>query len=108
MEPMTCQKLDRATCFTQPDATIVRFVGARLRGPLEWPDADRNPQDAKGYAGALASGRTCSCGVWHERCIEYKTETGLWNDEKCYRADRVICEWDNLDPYDWRPGNEGY
>jgi hypothetical protein len=37
-------------------------------------------------------------GGGDERCIEYKTETGLWNDEKCYRADRVICEWDNVAP----------
>lgn len=43
-----------------------------------------------------------------ERCIEYKHETGLWNDEKCYRSTRVICEWDDVEPYDWRPGNLGY
>ena len=47
-------------------------------------------------------------GGGDERCIEYKKETGLWNDEKCYRANRVICEWDNVAPYDWRPGSEGY
>lgn len=47
-------------------------------------------------------------GGGDERCIEYKFETGLWNDEKCYKLDRVICEWDNVEPYDWRPGSEGY
>ncbi|MBA3502406.1 MAG: C-type lectin domain-containing protein [Myxococcota bacterium] len=58
------------------------------------------PNDYGGDAGSPGGG--------DERCIEYKTETGLWNDEKCYRADRVICEWDNVDPYDWRPGDQGY
>lgn len=45
-------------------------------------------------------------GGGDERCIEYKHETALWNDEKCYRMNRVFCEWDNVEPYDWRPGNE--
>lgn len=46
-------------------------------------------------------------GGGDERCIEYKHETGLWNDEKCGRANRVFCEWDNVAPHGWRPGSDG-
>lgn len=42
-----------------------------------------------------------------ERCIEYKHETGMWNDEKCGRLDRAFCEWDDVEPYSWRPGSDG-
>ena len=55
--------------------------------------------------GASCVGCTEHSGGGDERCIEYKHETMLWNDEKCYRADRVICEWDNVEPYNWRPGD---
>jgi len=58
--------------------------------------------------GGTCSGLFCDggrAGGGDERCIEYKHETGLWNDEKCGRADRVFCEWDNVDPYGWRPGS---
>lgn len=59
--------------------------------------------------GQDCSGFSCTGRAGHgdERCVEYKHETGMWNDEKCGRLDRVICEWDNVEPYGWRPGSQG-
>lgn len=74
---------------------------------IEWEAtyfASGEPND-HGYN---CSGFVCGegqAGIGDERCIEYKHETGLWNDEKCHRDGRVLCEWDNVEPYDWRPGN---
>jgi hypothetical protein len=43
-------------------------------------------------------------GIGDERCVEYRVETGMWNDKGCWRPSQIICEWDSLDPYGWRPG----
>jgi len=61
-------------------------------GPTHW-----SPGEPNDSAGGIP-------GNGDERCIEYRFETGLWNDEKCASPDRVFCEWDNVDPYSWRPG----
>ena len=42
-------------------------------------------------------------GSGDERCIDYNVETGMWNDEGCYRVVTVICEWDGVEPLGWRP-----
>lgn len=42
-------------------------------------------------------------GEGDERCIEYSHETGLWNDEECFDAQTVVCEWDGVAPLGWRP-----
>jgi hypothetical protein len=76
---------------------------------VEWAPQYFGSGEPNDY-GSTCSGLFCDGsgqpGAGDERCIEYKTETGLWNDEKCYRAARVICEWDNVEPYDWRPGED--
>ena len=74
---------------------------------IEWNTAYFATGEPNDY-GSSCNGFVCGDGHpggGDERCIEYKHETGLWNDEKCYRTDRVFCEWDNVAPYDWRPGN---
>jgi hypothetical protein len=77
---------------------------------IEWDLEYYGTGEPNDYGDGDCSGLSCDGrpGGGDERCIEYKTETGLWNDEKCYRGNRVICEWDNVDPYDWRPGSQGY
>lgn len=42
-------------------------------------------------------------GEGDERCINYKYETGMWNDEVCFDVMTVICEWDGVGPLGWRP-----
>jgi hypothetical protein len=51
----------------------------------------------------FGAGEPNDYGGADERCVEYKPETGLWNDENCLRSDHVICEWDDVAPYDWHP-----
>jgi hypothetical protein len=42
-------------------------------------------------------------GEGDERCIEYSHETGMWNDEVCFDVQTVVCEWDGVAPFGWRP-----
>jgi len=75
---------------------------------IEWAPEYFGSGEPNDYGTGDCTGLFCDGhgGGGDERCIEYKHETGLWNDEKCYRFDRVFCEWDNVEPYGWRPGSD--
>ena len=74
---------------------------------IEWAPEYFGTGEPNDY-GTNCSGLFCDGGHpggGDERCIEYKQLTSMWNDKACYRSSRILCEWDNVEPYDWRPGD---
>jgi hypothetical protein len=106
-------RIDEHTAFSMMSLQGDLWVGRLQQDPdddyrninyIEW-DASYFGAGEPNDLGQDCDWLSCSSrsGAGDERCIEYKHETGLWNDEKCYRLDRVICEWDNVAPYAWKP-----
>ena len=99
MAPATLEGVWIGRFQTEPDAAFrnVNFVeyGPEYFGPGE-------PNDY-GHECSLLFCDNGRPGIGDERCIEYHPDTGLWNDKSCRRSGAVICEWDGVAPYDWRP-----
>jgi hypothetical protein len=72
---------------------------------VEWDETYFSAGEPNDYAEDCDWLGTCypAPGEGDERCIEYSHETGMWNDEVCFDAQAVICEWDGVGPYAWRP-----
>lgn len=83
---------------TEPDAAF-RNVNFIEYGPEYFGAGEPNDY------GEDCSLFTCDgrAGIGDERCIEYHPDTGQWNDKACRRPGAVVCEWDGVPPYGWRP-----